>query len=127
MFRDGDAMRLLDNIPSDLKVRGWRYSYTESSVQKGPAVTWYDAVYIRRFESDIDDAALAEHPPHNSHNQLAHVVRVSTLISAWSKSWTDARDTAIALMRAADAKRQESTQTPENRPRRTKPSHKALG
>jgi hypothetical protein len=60
MFRDGDAMRLLDNIPSDLKVRGWRYSYTESSAQKDPAVPWYDAVYIRHFESDIDDAALED-------------------------------------------------------------------
>jgi len=60
MFRDGDAMRLLDNIPSDLKVRGWRYSYAESSVQKGPAVTWYDAVYTRRFDPDIDDAALED-------------------------------------------------------------------
>ncbi len=112
MINDLEAVRLLDDIPRDLKVRGWRLSHTESSVQKGPVVTWYDAVYTRRFEPDIDDAALAEHPPHNSHNQLAHVVRVSTLISAWSKSWTDARDTAIALMRAADAKRQESTQTP---------------
>jgi len=112
MFRDGDAMRLLDNIPSDLKVRGWRLSLAESSVQKGPAVTWYDAVYIRRFEPDIDDAALAEYPPHNSHYQLDHVVRVSSIIPAWSKSWADARDTAITLMREADAKRQESAQTP---------------
>ena len=105
MFRDGDAMRLLDNIPSDLKVRGWRYSYAESSVQKGPAVTWYDAVYIRRFESDIDDAAMAECPSQSSHSQSDHIVRVSTLIHAWSKGWADARDTAIALMREADAKR----------------------
>lgn len=112
MLKDVAAHRLLDDMPRDLKVRGWRVSHTESSVQKGPVVTWYDAVYTRRFEPDIDDAALAEYPSPPFHNQEEHVVRVSTLIPAWSKSWADARDTAITLMREADAKRQESAQTP---------------
>jgi len=60
MLNDLEAARLLDDIPRDLKVRGWRLSPAESSVQKGPVVTWYDAVYTRRFEPDIDHAALAD-------------------------------------------------------------------
>ena len=112
MLNDVETVRLLDDIPRDLKVRGWRLSHTESSVQKGPVVTWYDAVYTRRFEPDIDDAALAEYPPSVFHNQEEHVVRISTLIPAWSKSWAEARSAAITLMRAADAKRHESPQKP---------------
>jgi len=105
MLKDVAAHRLLEDIPWDLVVRGWRLSPAESSVQKGPVVTWYDAVYTRRFEPDIDHAALAEYPRHHSPNQVEHVVRVSTLTHAWSTSWADARDTAITLMREADAKR----------------------
>ncbi len=112
MINDLEAVRLLDDIPRDLKVRGWRLSQSETSVQKGPVVTWHDAVYIRRFESDNDDATLAECPPPAFHSQSDHVVRVSTLVHAWSKSWADARDTAITLMREADAKRPRPRQKP---------------
>ena len=34
-----DTVRLLEELPRDLKSRGWRLSLRESSVQQGPTLT----------------------------------------------------------------------------------------
>jgi len=96
---DYAAIRLLQELPHDLRQRGWGFDQRESSVQHLPGSLWCDAVYTRSFEAGIDADVLAQVV------RGQQVVRVST-IRARNRSWQAARDEAVDLMRAVDAQRQ---------------------
>jgi hypothetical protein len=95
---DLDAMRLLQEIPDDLKMQGWEWVRTESGTADNLATTWYTAVYARPFERGIDPEESAHH------HKGRWLVRVSTDHQR-SQSWAEASRHAIALMREADARR----------------------
>jgi hypothetical protein len=93
---DLDAMRLLQEIPDDLKMQGWEWVRLESRTVKRLSTTWYKAVYARPFERGIDPDDSAHH------HKGSWWVRVSTN-QLRSASWHEAHAQAIALMREADA------------------------
>lgn len=96
---DLDAIRLLQELPDDLRYRGWRWEHSQSSVHKTLGSTWYVAVYMRPFERGVDHDQLAHH------HKGAWFVRVSTNQNR-SQSWEQAYQEALGLMRDADALRQ---------------------
>jgi urease accessory protein UreF len=100
---DLDAMRLLQDIPDDLKMQGWEWVRTESRAVKRLSTTWYKAVYARPFERGIDPNDAAHH------HKGSWLVRVSTN-QVRSASWGEAHTQAVMLMREADVQRQDRDQ-----------------
>ncbi len=98
---DIDAIRLLQDLPIDLKAQGWQWERSQSGVIKTLAETGYKAVYARPFERGIDSDDLAHH------HKGQWYVRVSTNQQD-SASWDEARQQAIELMREADARRKDA-------------------
>ncbi len=98
---DLDAMRLLQELPDDLKYRGWEWMRLESSVHKTVGARWFVAVYARPFERGIDQDHMAHH------HKGGRFVRVSTNQDR-SQSWEEAYQDALRLMRAADARRSDA-------------------
>lgn len=103
------AIPLLQTLPRELQRRGWTCDHRESSVQYLPGASWHDAVYTRPFDVGIDADDLAYVV------RGEQVVRVST-IRARSRSWGEARDTAIGLMQDIDAQRHLPNQASEMGP-----------
>ncbi len=101
---DAETVQLLQELPADLRERGWHLSAAESA--ESEVLPWesvrYKAVYSRPFDSRLDTEAIqsAAYDPRTRQ----HVVRVSTLKDC-SPSWHDAHQDAIQRMREADARR----------------------
>ena len=94
---DGDTLRMLRDLPNDLRARGWTLALSESN-----SVTWggrrrYKVVYIRHFEQGVDDAQSDAVVSRNEHK----IVRVSTRSLA---SWDAVLQDAIERMRGFDAR-----------------------
>lgn len=95
---DSDTLRMLRDLPNDLRSRGWTLVPLESN-----SVTWggrrrYRVVYMRHFEQGVDDAQ----SPAVFIQNGRRVVRVSTRDSA---GWDVVLHDAIELMRGFDARR----------------------
>jgi O-methyltransferase involved in polyketide biosynthesis len=101
------GQQVLAQIPDDLKAIGWEWVHSESNAVTTMGSAWHKAVYVRPFEQGIDDEGAVTIVYQNDRRW----VRVSTA-GNHSVSWDAAHEEAIELMREADAKRQESTQTP---------------
>lgn len=93
---NAETERMLADLPATLKARGWRFVKSASRMSYGmpPACV---AVYLRRFEPDIDDARW-------SRLAIYGFVRVTT-DEVHGTSWEAARDDGIARMREIDRSR----------------------
>jgi hypothetical protein len=96
---------VLAQLPDDLQARSWEWVKFESKPVMTRTGTWYQAVYVRPFDRDLDDERAVDVVQYSSQ----WCVRVTTQ-GAHSGSWEAAHRDAIALMRDADARRT-STQT----------------
>lgn len=94
---DRATVRMLEELPPPLKIRGWKFVPKDSRSYGAMATIWYIAVYVRPFEADIDDERFAR-PTRDG------LIRVSTH-SARSPSWVDAYHDAVQMMRQIDRKR----------------------
>ena len=101
------GQQVLAQIPDDLKAIGWEWVQSESNAVSTMGSAWYMAVYVRPFEQGIDHEGAVTIVYQNDRRW----VRVSTN-QMQSRSWDEAHQQAIEMMRAEDAKRQASTQTP---------------
>ncbi len=101
---DGDTLRMLQDLPSDLQERGWELVVSESGVLRwGAEPRYFKAVYMRAFDQGVDD----EHRVAMVYRNGRHCVRVSTN-QLRSSSWDDAFQDAMKLMRQIDARRVET-------------------
>ncbi len=98
---DIDVLRRLRNLPTDLRLRGWTLSISESTVLRWGSSPRYNAVYMRPFEPGVEDKHSVPVVRRNGRD----VIRVSTR----SANWEAAMEEAIALMRGFDEQRTEST------------------
>jgi len=98
---DAETVQLLQELPDDLRERGWCLSVSESRALKGESPR-FAAVYSRPVDGrlDLENFHLATYDKRTRQQ----VVRISTLKDA-SSSWHDAQQDGIRRMRAADAKR----------------------
>jgi hypothetical protein len=101
---DHDMRQLHGELPEDLKVRGWELVRHESTLHRLPGVEWYDVVFRRPFDPDVDDESLTLMVRDNRRSY----VRVCTN-AARSASWNAAHHDAIGLMRSIDGRRVESS------------------
>lgn len=101
---DGDTLRMLQDLPADLRERGWELVASESGVLRwGTTPPYYKAVYLRVFDHGIDDA----HRVSMLYRNGRPCARVSTN-QLRSASWASAVEDAIGLMRRIDARRIET-------------------
>lgn len=93
---NAETERMLADLPAALKARGWRFvkSASRMSYSSPPACV---AVYLRRFEPDIDDARW-------SMLTMYGFVRVTT-DEAGGATWEAARADGIARMLEIDRSR----------------------
>ena len=105
--RGGDTtnattVQLLQDLPADLRERGWQLSEVESRVIPSANGPCYRSIYVRPFDGRLDLQVLhsAAFDPHTRQR----IMRISTLKDC-SPSWHAARRDAIRRMREADAKR----------------------
>ncbi len=99
---DAETVQMLQELPTDLQVRGWTVVVAETRVIESVNGFQFRAVYSRPFVDAIDKerGSSATYDPRTRQ----HIVRVSTLKDQ-SPSWHDAHQDAIQRMREADAKR----------------------
>jgi hypothetical protein len=103
---DDEIQQMLEDLPSDLLERGWRFVPSESRESQQSRVPhsapWYRAVYRRPFDDRLD----SERGTSATYDKLTRhqIVRISTN-GDHSLSWSDARQDAIQRMQTADAKR----------------------
>lgn len=101
MGLDFETIRMLAQVPADLRLRGWSFvrrdSGMDSSTSGEPRHT---AVYVRRHAPGIDPDPVPGGTVRNGY------IRISTTRSR-STSWEDAFRDAVEIMRAIDAQRQE--------------------
>ncbi len=100
-------IQMLEELPADLRALGWQLVRGETKAYPTADSVQYIAVYVRPIDLDVDNQGSLSTMPHDRGARA----RVSTN-QAVSASWEDAHRDAIQMMRAEDAKRQESTQTP---------------
>jgi len=93
---DSATFAMLQDVPADLKARGWEPS-RGSTPTKTLAGARYKAVYARPFDRGVDD----ERFTNVIHRNGGSVVIVSTR----SASWENDRQEAIVDMRVADGRR----------------------
>jgi len=98
---DHDTVQLLQELPDDLRERGWRLSVSESRALKGESPR-YAAVYSRPVDGrlDLENLHLATYDKQTRQQ----IVRVSTY-QDHSPTWEAAHRDGIRRMREADAKR----------------------
>ena len=91
-----ETARMLSDIPDRLKRQGWRFVQNASWMTRAdpPACT---AVYVRRYETGIDDARWEQPGQYG-------FIRATSETPA-SPTWGDARTVAIARMDEIDATR----------------------
>ncbi len=95
---DANTVRLLEDLPDDLRARGWVFVPQESKITRTRTTLDHIAVYVRPYHSPVD------------HLGTAITVRGGQVYVATShtrsESWEAARQAAIDQMRAIDAPRQ---------------------
>jgi hypothetical protein len=94
------GQHVLAQVPHDLKALGWEWVKFESKPVTTTSRSAYTAVYVRPFDRHVDDERVVDVVQFNRQ----WCVRVSTS-QHHSVSWEAAHEEAVALMRAADAKR----------------------
>ena len=92
-----DTVRLLEDIPDELKARGWQLVPRETKVVKQKGASYHVAVYQRPYHSPVDHLGTAL-------TVRAGYIYISTQ-EARSTSWDEAKEAAIAQMQAIDAPR----------------------
>ena len=92
-----DTVRLLEDIPDELKARGWQLVPREAKVVKMMGATYHVAVYQRPYHAPVDHLGTAI-------TVRGGYVYVSTR-EARSTTWEEAREAAIEQMQAIDAPR----------------------
>lgn len=90
-------IRMLEELPPPLKIRGWRFVPKDSRSYGALATIWYIAVYVRPYEAGVDDERFAR-PSRDE------CIRVSTH-SSRSPSWVDAYHDAVQMMQEIDNRR----------------------
>lgn len=94
---DHDARQLFQELPDNLRTRGWTNARQESTIHRLPGAEWYAVVFLRPFEPGVDDETSVSVVRNNRRD----FVRVST-DSLRSSSWDEAFRDAIELMHKAD-------------------------
>lgn len=94
---DPETVRVLEDLPDDLAMRGWALVSQEAKTYKTTTGTIHVAVYQRPYHSPVDHLGTAI-------TVRAGYVYVSTR-DARSTSWDEAREAAIGQMRAIDGPR----------------------
>ena len=94
---ESDIVHLLEDLPDELKARGWQLVPRETKVIKHMGAVYHVAVYQRPYHSPVDHLGTAI-------TVRSGYIYVSTR-EARSASWEEAREVAVAQMRAIDAPR----------------------
>lgn len=95
---DGDTLQLLQNLPNDLRARGWTLVLSESNSVSWGGKRRYRVVYMRNFDPGVDDTQSDAVFSRNGRK----VVRVSSRgVAGWDAVLQD----VIELMRGIDARR----------------------
>jgi hypothetical protein len=97
-------IQMLEELPADLRARGWQLVRGDTEVYRTADSVQYIAVYVRPFDLDADDQESLSTMPHDRGARA----RVSTN-QAGSASWEDAHRDAIQMMRKVDGRRQEQS------------------
>ena len=92
-----DTVRLLEDIPDELKARGWQLVPRETKVIKHMGASYHVAVYQRPYHAPADHLGTAL-------TVRGGYIYISTR-EARSTSWNEAKEAAIAQMQAIDAPR----------------------
>lgn len=101
---DGVSLRVLGNVPDDLRARGWEFVPHETRIYTTIWSQLHIAVYARPFDPDIDSDDAGERPGTVVVKNGRPFLRIVTN-EQLNASWEEARQDAIARMRAADARR----------------------
>ncbi len=92
---DAESLRLLRDLPDDIKARGWQFVVHGSSTLRSLAGTKYMAVYERPLDPDRDNERLVT----TVHRKGQPFVHISTRSSSWDAAYLE----AIQRMREVDA------------------------
>ncbi len=92
---DAESLRLLRDLPDDIKARGWEFILQESGKSRTWANPDHKAVYVRPLDPGVDNERLLA-TVHRNGRSFVHV-------STRSPSWKVAREDAIQRMREIDA------------------------
>jgi len=99
---DAETVQLLEELPDDLRERGWQLSRADSGVEGRTMPTpWYRAVFVRPFVDHLDTPGTSW--PVYDKRTRHRIVRISTYQDR-SPTWEAARLDAIRRMREADAR-----------------------
>lgn len=57
---DREAVRMVEDIPPQLKAQGWRFNRRDSHPYPRSKPKWYIAVYEQPFEDGVDDDRISQ-------------------------------------------------------------------
>ncbi len=102
---DEATVQRLQDLPADLRERGWQLSLVESAVE-GRTPPWHRAVYSRLFVDRLDRHDRSW--PVYDKRTRRQILRISTHQDR-NPTWEDARQDAIRRMREVDARVRDAT------------------